>query len=73
VVGLVFAIAYPRHWIAVAALLIVGAVGIEYMQYLSPTRHARLHDAGVKAAGACLGVFAGTFINRIRPAKPSKV
>jgi VanZ family protein len=72
VVGLTFAVAYPRHWIAVAGLLVVGAVAIEYMQYLSPSRHARLHDAGVKAAGACFGVFAGTLVNRFRPAKPSE-
>jgi VanZ family protein len=69
VVGLAFALAYPRHWITVAALLIVGAVGIEYLQYLSPTRHARLHDAGVKAVGACIGVLAGTVFNRFRTPK----
>jgi VanZ family protein len=69
VVGLAFALAYPRHWITVAALLIIGAVGIEYLQYLSPTRHARLHDAGVKALGACIGVLAGTVFNRFRTSK----
>jgi VanZ family protein len=69
VVGLAFALAYPRHWITVAALLIIGAVGIEYLQYLSPTRHARLHDAGVKAVGACIGVLAGTVFNRFRTPK----
>ena len=68
-VGLAFALAYPRHWITVAALLIIGAVGIEYLQYLSPTRHARLHDAGVKAVGACIGVLAGTVFNRFRTSK----
>jgi VanZ family protein len=72
VVGLVFAIAYPRHWLAVASLLVVGAVVIEYMQYLSPSRHARLHDAGFKALGACIGVFVGTMINRFRTVRLSE-
>ncbi len=66
VVGLAFAVAYPRHWLAVAALLVVGAVGIELLQYLSPTRHARMHDAAVKAVGACLGVLIGMLVNRLR-------
>ena len=47
-VGLAFALAYPKHG-NVAVLLIVGAVAIEYLQYLAPTRHPRLHDAGIKA------------------------
>lgn len=72
VVGLAFALAYPRHWLAVAVLLIFGAVAIEYLQYLSPTRHARLHDAAVKAVGASFGVLAGTVLNRYRPMKPDE-
>jgi VanZ family protein len=72
VVGFAFALAYPRHWITVATLLIVGAVAIEYLQYLSPTRHARLHDAGVKAVGACLGVLLGNAINKRRTSKLSQ-
>lgn len=66
VVGLAFAVAYPRHWIMVGALLVIGAVGIEFLQYLSPTRHARIHDAAVKAVGACLGVLVGMLVNRLR-------
>ncbi|KRB53134.1 antibiotic resistance protein VanZ [Rhizobium sp. Root708] len=66
-VGLVFAVAYPKQWMRIALLLIVGAVAIEYMQYLSPTRHARLHDAAIKAVGASFGVMAGCLFNRFRP------
>jgi VanZ family protein len=70
-VGFMFAVAYPRRWLAVAVLLIFGALAIEYLQYLSPTRHARLHDAGVKIVGASVGVFAGCLLNRVRLAKPT--
>ncbi len=73
VVGLAFALAYPRHWLAVGALLVIGAVGIELLQYLSPTRHARMHDAGVKAVGACLGVLIGMLVNRLRRQRSSRV
>ncbi|MBB3318709.1 VanZ family protein [Rhizobium sp. BK181] len=69
VVGFMFAIAYPRHWIVVAFLLVAGALAIEYLQYLSPTRHARLHDAAVKILGASLGVSIGCLLNKIRIAK----
>lgn len=67
--GLAFALAYPKQWKMVAVLLIAGAVAIEYLQYFSPTRHARLHDAGIKAMGAALGLLAGWVINRWRDAK----
>ncbi|MBB3658438.1 hypothetical protein FHX15_003685 [Rhizobium sp. BK650] len=67
--GLAFALAYPRQWKSVAVLLIVGAFAIEYLQYLSPTRHARLHDAGVKAAGAAVGLVIGWVFNKWREVK----
>ncbi|WP_028747364.1 antibiotic resistance protein VanZ [Rhizobium mesoamericanum] len=68
-VGFMFAVAYPRRLLAVIVLLIFGALAIEYLQYLSPTRHARLHDAAVKIVGASAGVFAGYLLNRVRIAK----
>ena len=55
--------------IVVAVLVITGAVAIEYLQYLVPTRHARLHDAGIKAMGAAIGLVAGWVINRWRDAR----
>lgn len=67
--GLVFALAYPKQWKLVAFLLIFGAVAIEFLQYLSPSRHARLHDAGVKALGASVGLVAGWAINKRRQGK----
>ncbi|AUW42016.1 VanZ family protein [Rhizobium leguminosarum] len=70
-VGLAFALGYPKQWKMVAVLLIAGAVAIEYLQYLTPTRHPRLHDAGIKAMGAALGLLAGWVINRWRETKAS--
>ena len=67
--GFAFALAYPKQWKMVAMLLIVGAFAIEYLQYLAPTRHPRLHDASIKAMGAALGLLAGWVINRWRETK----
>lgn len=64
--GFAFVLAYPRHWKAIGLLLVIGALGFELMQELSPTRHARLHDALVKGGGAIFGVAVGFVVNRIR-------
>ncbi|WP_119943292.1 VanZ family protein [Neorhizobium sp. NCHU2750] len=65
VMALLFVLAYPRQWMLCAALLILGAAGIELLQYLSPTRHARLEDAAVKAGGAAIGCLCGLIANRL--------
>jgi VanZ family protein len=64
VMALLFVTAYPRRWVACGVLLILGAGGIELLQYLSPTRHARVDDAVVKAAGAVFGCLLGLALNR---------
>ena len=57
--GLLFALAYPRHiWFA-AALLLVGAIGLEWLQNLRPDRHGRETDAMAKLAGASIGLGVG--------------
>lgn len=59
VVGALFAFAYPRY-ILFAALIVLGAaVLFEILQLLSPSRHGRLFDAGVKVAGGMVGLAAG--------------
>ena len=63
--GLVFVLAYPRHWKTIAVLLVVGALGLEFLQAFSPTRHARLHDALIKAFGSVAGVGIGYGVNQI--------
>ncbi|MEK1893318.1 MAG: VanZ family protein [Rhizobium sp.] len=69
--ALLFVVAYPRHFWACAILVILGAATIELLQYFSPTRHARLEDASVKAVGATIGVALGFAANRIRPPRSS--
>lgn len=65
VMALLFVLAYPRQWLLCAILLIVGAGSIELLQFLSPTRHAHLDDAAVKAAGAIVGCLVGLAANRM--------
>lgn len=51
-----FVLAYPKHWKLIGLIMVAGAAGIEALQLLSPTRHARVEDAVVKAVGALIGV-----------------
>lgn len=66
VVVMLFVLSYPRHFLVCALLLVAGACFIELLQFLSPTRHPRMEDALVKAAGAATGALAGWIINRLR-------
>ncbi|WKL24844.1 VanZ family protein (plasmid) [Sinorhizobium meliloti] len=52
--GLMFAIAYPRHVLAVLAAMLAAAIGLELTQMLAADRHARLIDLAVKVAGGRL-------------------
>lgn len=62
VMSALFVFAYPRHWWAVAVLVIVTVGGAELFQFLSPTRHPGLMDAMVKAAGGALGLIIGLLL-----------
>ena len=68
-----FVLAYPRYWIAIIFLAVLGAMGLETLQYLSPTRHPHISDAVVKAVGAVGGAVAGHLVFRLktRPASPT--
>lgn len=58
-VGLLFALAYPRRiWIAVA-IVAIGVLGLEWLQHIRPDRHGRAEDALVKAVGALAGLGTG--------------
>lgn len=64
--GLLFAIAYPR-WIGrVLVLVLATAVGFELLQMVSADRHARVTDVAVKLAGGACGVLAGWIFTRYR-------
>lgn len=63
--GLVFALGYPRQ-VIVAIVVAMGSAGLlEIAQALDPTRHPRLSDALVKLAGAALGILAGIVVTRL--------
>ncbi|MCX2697008.1 MULTISPECIES: VanZ family protein [Ochrobactrum] len=58
-VGFLFALAYPRHWVQVL-ILTVGCAGMfELMQRLAPGRHGEFIDFVFKAIGAMAGVCIG--------------
>ena len=65
VVGLLFAVAYPRQlWLAVA-IVVISVVGLEWLQTLRPDRHGREADAVVKLAGAAIGLGVGWLLAQL--------
>ena len=73
VLGALFMVAYPRHFIRLASFLAVAALGLEALQHLTPDRHGHVADAMEKIAGAWAGCAAVRFvqilIERHRPSK----
>jgi hypothetical protein len=66
VIGLAFALAYPRQaWLALF-IAAGSALLLEVLQLLSPSRHAHLLDAIVKVAGGATGVAIGQLLRRLR-------
>lgn len=62
IIGLLFCLAYPKHWATVLIMLIIAAGLFELMQRLTPDRHGELTDFIVKAGGAIAGVALGKMI-----------
>ena len=63
-VGLAFALAYPRQRLLVAVMLIVLTGLLELVQLLIPGRHARLNDWLVDVLAALIGVALVAMIDR---------
>jgi VanZ family protein len=61
----IFAWAYPEQRLKVAGLVVLGAVGLEAFQLLTPDRHGHLSDLGIKLAGAVIGLSAGSWTRRL--------
>lgn len=59
VVGFAFTVAYPKRWRVTLVLLVIGAFAIEALQLITPDRHARIHDALIKAASGAFGIIGG--------------
>lgn len=54
--GLLFALAYPKRFGMVCAIVVAAAIGFEYLQTFTPDRHGTLIDAAEKVVAGCLGV-----------------
>lgn len=66
IIGFVFALAYPRHFVLVAILLVGATALLELTQVLEPSRHGRWLDFGVKAFGGIVGLMIGYGVERLR-------
>lgn len=66
VIGFVFALAYPRHIVIVAALVLGTTILLEFVQVFEPSRHGRVVDVSVKLLGGAVGLAFGTLIARSR-------
>ena len=62
VLGFLFAIVYPRRWLAVLVAVMCLAFGLEYMQTMIADRHSRWSDLAVKMAGGVFGVLFAHFL-----------
>ncbi len=58
VFGALFSLAYPRRIVFVCIVVFVTAVGLEYLQTLTPDRHGTLFDASEKVVGGAFGIVA---------------
>jgi uncharacterized membrane protein len=64
VIGVCFGLGYPKHRLAIL-LIVICIVGVlEWAQHLIPSRHGRLPDGIIKAAGVLLGLAAATISTR---------
>jgi membrane associated rhomboid family serine protease len=63
--GVLFALAYPRRLGLLIAMLLGVAVGLEALQVIAQNRHPRIDDAEVKLAGALFGLVGGWLVNRL--------
>lgn len=66
-IGIVFALAYPRRILLVGLLLVGATALLELTQVFEPSRHGRWLDLGVKVAGGVVGLAIGTVLTRLRP------
>ena len=71
-VGLAFALAYPRQRMLTAVIAVIMIGVIEILQFWAPGRHARLEDFVVDATAAGAGMAMVTILGWLtRQARPS--
>ena len=66
IVGFVFALAYPRSILLVAAIVLGATIVLELLQLLQPSRHGRFVDMAVKLTGGAAGIFVGWLFTKLR-------
>ena len=67
IIGFVFALAYPRHIVIVAVLVLGLTAVLEALQLVEPSRHGRIADITVKLIGGVFGLLSGWLTDRWRP------
>lgn len=65
ILGGLFTAAYPRRWGLVVCGVAIIASGLEIVQLLSDSRHARMEDAAVKIGGAVAGILLALTIRQV--------
>jgi VanZ family protein len=65
-IGVVFAVAYPRPLLLVGLVVLSTTILLEALQLVEPSRRGRLIDAAVKLTGGVIGLAAGHLLNRVR-------
>ena len=53
--GALFVMSYPHHFIRVTAFILVVASSLELLQHLTPDRHGHIADLAEKIAGGLAG------------------
>lgn len=64
VLGFLLTVAYPRHVVLVAVVVLGAALLLELLQLVTPSRHGRVFDLAVKLAGGSAGIVAAWVIER---------
>ncbi len=70
--GLLFVLAYPRHFILAAILIVGAAIVLEVLQLFTPDRDGEFANAVVKAAGGLLGALVAFIVLRLTRTDPDR-
>jgi VanZ family protein len=66
VLGVLFAMAYPRRPILVCCMVLGAALILEFLQTVTPDRHGTLVDAIEKIAGGAAGILLARTVQKRR-------
>lgn len=64
-VGFFFALAYPKRIFLISLIVLGTTIGLEALQLVTPSRHGRIIDLGVKLVGGISGIAIGQAIRRL--------